>query len=97
MEVSCHAEYDSLTLRNAFLLIGPLAGELDSGLDGFGTRVHRQNHVIAEHGCHLLSILAEDRIVERPRGQRKLLRLFNESRKNSRMTMSLNVETFRRG
>ena len=54
MEVALHAEHDSLPFLDTLFLIGPLTGELDGRLDGLGTSVHGQHHIVFEEGCYLL-------------------------------------------
>ena len=95
MEVSCHTKDNGLTLWYTLFLIGPLAGELDSSLDCFGTSVHWQNHVEAKHGSNFLSILAKDGVVECSRRQGQLLSLLDEGRENSRVAVALRMSIVR--
>lgn len=95
MEIPCHTEDDSLTLRDTLLLIGPLAGEFNRSFDSFGTSVHWQNHVVAKHGSNFLCVLPEDRVIECPRRQRELLSLLDEGGDNSRVAMTLSVQIVR--
>src|SRR5690606_42056085 len=48
-----------LTLRNALDAVGPLACDLDGGLDRFGAGVHRQHHLGAGQLGQLLAERAE--------------------------------------
>jgi len=67
MEVALHAEHDGLPFLNTLFLIGPLTGELNGRLDGFGTSVHRQDHVVLEEGGYLLGEGPEPRVIKCPR------------------------------
>ena len=67
MEVALHAEHDGLPFLNTFFLIGPLTGELDGRLDGLGTSVHRQHHVVFEEGGYFLGEGPEPRVIKGPR------------------------------
>jgi hypothetical protein len=55
--------------RDALDLVGPLAGDLDGGLDGLGTGVHRQHHLGAGELGQLRAEGAELVVVEGARGQ----------------------------
>ena len=91
MEVAFGTEDDRLALRNTLLLVRPLTGKLQAGLDSLCTGVHRKNHVEAEDLSNLLGILAEDGVVECARGQSKLLCLLDERGNNSRVAVALKV------
>ena len=91
MEVAFGAEDDRLALRNTLLLVRPLTGKLQAGLNSLCTGVHRKNHVEAEDLSNLLGILAEDGVVECARGQSKLLCLLNKCGNDSRVAVALKV------
>lgn len=67
MEVLCDTEDDSLIFWNALDLIAPFSCNLDSCLDCFSTRVHRQHHVKVEVLCDKFGETWEDIVVEGPR------------------------------
>ena len=64
MEVPRRTEDNSLVIGNTLLLVRPLTGKLQAGLDSLCTGVHRKDHVEAEDLSNLLGILAEDGVVE---------------------------------
>lgn len=69
MEVVLCAEDQSLVLLYTLNLVRPLASNLDSRLNGLGTSVHRENHIVAKHLPNLLRPLGEDIVVESTRAQ----------------------------
>ena len=66
VEVVLDAEDNGLVWRDALDLVPPLAGNLDTGLDGLSTGVHGQDHVVAEILGDELGELGEDIVVEGP-------------------------------
>lgn len=69
MEVIRCAKHTGLALGHSLDLVSPLTGNLDGGLDGLGTRVHGQYHVIAEGIADFLGPNGEDVIVECARSE----------------------------
>lgn len=67
MEITFNTENNGLTISDTLLLVGPLSGKLDGGLDGLGTGIHGQYHIILEEGGDLFCKLPEDGIIESPR------------------------------
>jgi hypothetical protein len=78
VEISCGTEDDSATFGDAFLLICPLARELDACFDGLGARVHWEDHVIAKYFGDLFRKCAENGVIERPRGKGEALSLLHQ-------------------
>lgn len=64
VEVLLHAEDEGFILWDLLDFVPPLPCDLDACLDRFGARVHREHHVEAHHGGHLLGELWEDIVVE---------------------------------
>jgi len=78
-----------LAVRDALLLVGPLAGQLEGGLDGLGTAVHGQDHVEAEQPGHVPLVLAEGVAVERAARQGQAPRLLGEGGDDLRVAVPL--------
>ena len=89
MEVLSGSKDKSLTLSNLLDLIGPLTSNLDGSLDGLGTSVHGQDHVVAESAAHLGSPDGEDVIVESARAQGQPTSLLSEGLDQLGMTVAL--------
>ena len=89
MEVARGAEDDSLAFGDAFLLIRPLARELERGFDSLSSSVHGQDHVVPEKVSDLLCEAAEHGVVERARGEREPLRLLRERGDEARVAVAL--------
>ena len=90
MEVVLRAEYDGFAGFHTLAHVCPLPRELDASFDCLRARIHREHHVVSEHGGDRLCKLTEDGVVERSRGKRKLLRLLDECCDYAGMAMSLN-------
>ncbi len=77
VEVLSHTENEGIPLGDAFRFVTPFSGDLDGGLDGFGTSVHGQNHVEFEILCDELGEPGEDIVVKCPRAECERRRLFH--------------------
>jgi hypothetical protein len=64
VEIVLHTKDVCLILWYSLDLVSPLASDFDGGFHGFGSRIHGQHHIIAEHFGDLLSKLWEHIIVE---------------------------------
>ena len=89
MEIVLRAQNNRLSLLHALLHVRPLPRELERGFDCLGAGVHRQNHVVAKHLGDGLREAPKDRIVERTRGEGKLLCLLYECLHNLGVAMAL--------
>ncbi len=83
------AEDEGLALLDALDLVGPLAGDLDGGLDGLGARVHGQHHVEAEDAADLLGPHGEHVVVEGARAEGQAAGLFGEGAHQLRVAVTL--------
>lgn len=79
MEVLFDAKDQCLALCDLLDLVRPLPGDLDGRLYGFGSRVHGQHHVVAEHLLDLLSPFGKHVIMKSSRAQRQTAGLFSQS------------------
>lgn len=89
MEVILNAKNNSLTFGDSLLHICPLPGKLHGSLDGFGSGVHWEHHVVAEHLRDLLGEAPKDAVVEGPRREGEFLGLLNEGGDDLRVAMPL--------
>jgi hypothetical protein len=89
VEVLGSSKHQGLARRHLLDLVSPLAGNLDGGLDGFGARVHGQDHVIAEEGRDLLGPDGEDVVVEGARAQRQPAGLLGQGLDQLRVAVAL--------
>lgn len=89
MEVVLNAKNNSLAFGDSLLHVCPLPGKLHSSLNGFGSSVHWEHHVIAEHLRDLLGKAPKDAIVKGPRGKGELLGLLNEGSDDLGVAMPL--------
>ena len=78
-----------LIFRHALDLVGPLAGELEGGLDGLGAGVHGQGHVEAGEVVDLLVEERELVVAEGARGQGDALRLLEHGGEDARVAVAL--------
>ena len=83
------AEDEGLALLDALDLVGPLAGDLDGGLDGLGARVHGQHHVEAEDAADLLGPHGEHVVVEGARAQGQAAGLLGQGAHQLRVAVAL--------
>ena len=65
MEVILSTEDNSFPGLHALPHVRPLSRKFDARFDRFGTRIHRENHIITEHRRDGLREPSEDGIVER--------------------------------
>ena len=89
MEVVLAGDDLGLVRCDTLLLIAPLAGGLDSGLDGLGARVHGQDHVVPGQGAELLGQHRPLVVAEGARGQRKLAGLGDQGVDDAGMVVAL--------
>ena len=80
VEVSPGDDDLRLAVRHSLDLVAPFAGDLDARLDGLGTGVHRQHHLLADQGRQPLGERRESIMVEGARGQCHPLQLLAGSR-----------------
>src|SRR5690349_15191530 len=64
VKVAADGKQTSFALRNTLLHVAPLTSEFERRLDGFGTRVHRQNHFVSECLGDLFGKRCKRRVVE---------------------------------
>ena len=69
MEVVLYAQHDGFVLGDALHFVGPFPGDLDCGLDGFGARVHGEDHVEVEVFGYEFGKAGEDIVVEGSGGE----------------------------
>jgi hypothetical protein len=89
MEITLQAQDHCLALLNALAHVSPLTRELDGRLDRLRARIHRQHHVVSEHGGDLLREDTKDGIVECTRGERELLGLRRQRVDDARVAVAL--------
>ncbi len=89
MEVVLAGQDLGLAGGDALDVIGPLARNLDGGLDGLGAGVHRQDLVVAEVLGDVLLVGAEHTVVEGAGGERELLGLLGHRPHDAGVTVSL--------
>lgn len=89
MEVVSHAEYMGLALWDPLDLVCPLSRDLDSCLNGLGTSVHGQHHIIAEEVADLCGPYGEHIIVKGSRAQREATSLLSQGFDQLRVTVAL--------
>lgn len=89
MEIALQAQDHCLALLDTLAHVRPLSCKLDGCLNRLRTRIHRQHHVVSEHGGDLLREDAEDGVVECTRGERELLGLRRQRVDNARVAVAL--------
>lgn len=95
MEVLRHTHYQCFVLRDTFHLVAPFPCNLDSGLNRFRSRVHRQDHVEIKEAGDKLGKPREDIVVEGPRTEGQPRRLFGQRLDQFWMAMALIHRTIR--
>lgn len=89
MEIPLASQNNRLASRDILAHISPFAGDLETCLDGLGTSVHRENHVIPKHGGDFAGKRPKGRVVEGTRGEGESAGLIDEGGEDFGMAVAL--------
>ena len=88
-KVALGKEHAGLVVAHPLHVVAPLAGELDCRLAALDARVHGKHFVVAEELGDVLLVLAQDGVVEGPRGEREARGLRYQRLEDFRMGVAL--------
>ncbi len=89
VKISFASDNNGLIFGDSFFQVTPFSGELQSGFNGFCSRIHGQHLVVTEVTVDKLFVRAQAVVVKCARSKAQCFRLFGQCPHDLRVTMSL--------